>query len=136
MATSYLLKNSHLWKGVKRFEEKLKDKENPKYIQQSEYVRDFMLTILNNGLVDAYTKYGDTPPGPCPPAEKSTSHPLPLSGVNYDVIIVGAGMAGISAAYELKRAGLTVKIIEETNRYGGRVFTYDDFAPGLYGEGK
>ena len=136
MATSYLLKNSHLCKGVKRFGEKVKEDKEP-IVQQSGYLKKFMLTIIEDGLAKAYSEYGEKPPGPSPPKVTSAIEPLPK--VDYDVIIIGAGMAGISAAHELKSAGLTVKIIEQTDRYGGRVFTYkqdDGLAPGLYGEGK
>jgi len=40
-----------------------------------------------------------------------------------DVIIVGAGVAGLSAAIELAQAGLGISILEARNRAGGRVFT-------------
>ncbi len=40
-----------------------------------------------------------------------------------DVIIIGAGVAGLSAAIELAQAGLAISIIEARNRAGGRVFT-------------
>ena len=39
------------------------------------------------------------------------------------VIIAGAGLAGLSAAYELVKKGFDVTIIEGRNRVGGRVFT-------------
>jgi monoamine oxidase len=45
-----------------------------------------------------------------------------------DVIIIGAGMAGLAAARELGRAGLSVCILEARNRIGGRVFTLHDAA--------
>lgn len=52
------------------------------------------------------------------------------------VIIVGAGMAGLAAGYELLRAGHTPIILEGQNRVGGRVYTLrEPFAPGLYAEG-
>lgn len=38
-------------------------------------------------------------------------------------IIVGAGLAGVSAAYTLKRAGWEVKLIESTDQVGGRAST-------------
>ena len=43
-----------------------------------------------------------------------------------DVLILGAGVAGLSAAVELARAGLHVEIIEARDRMGGRVFTQHD----------
>ncbi|NKB57378.1 MAG: FAD-dependent oxidoreductase [Alphaproteobacteria bacterium] len=48
-----------------------------------------------------------------------------------DVIVIGAGMAGITAARELSRAGLSVKILEARDRIGGRIMTVDDFCDGL-----
>jgi monoamine oxidase len=43
-----------------------------------------------------------------------------------DIIIIGAGAAGLSAALELARAGLRVEIIEARDRIGGRMFTLND----------
>jgi monoamine oxidase len=40
-----------------------------------------------------------------------------------DVLIVGAGVAGLSAAAELASAGLAVTVIEARDRIGGRIFT-------------
>ncbi len=51
------------------------------------------------------------------------------------VLILGAGMAGLSAGYELKRAGHAVMILEARNRIGGRVYTLrEPFSHGLYAE--
>jgi monoamine oxidase len=51
------------------------------------------------------------------------------------VIVVGAGMAGLVAAYELKRAGHDPIIIEGQHRVGGRVHTLrHPFTYGLYAE--
>jgi monoamine oxidase len=50
------------------------------------------------------------------------------------VIIVGAGIAGLVAGYELARAGHDPLILEAQNRVGGRVYTLRKFAPGLYAE--
>ena len=43
-----------------------------------------------------------------------------------DIIIVGAGAAGISAAVSLARAGMNITILEARNRIGGRIFTLHD----------
>jgi monoamine oxidase len=51
------------------------------------------------------------------------------------VIVVGAGVAGLVAGYELKRAGHTPVILEAQHRVGGRVYTLRaPFADGLYAE--
>jgi monoamine oxidase len=50
------------------------------------------------------------------------------------VIVLGAGLAGLVAAYELKQQGHDVVVLEAQNRVGGRVLTCRDFAPGLYAE--
>jgi monoamine oxidase len=48
------------------------------------------------------------------------------------IVIVGAGIAGLSAAFHLRRLGLRATIYEASNRVGGRVFSARDlFAPGL-----
>ena len=51
------------------------------------------------------------------------------------VIVVGAGLAGLAAAYELTRAGHDVTVVEAQSRPGGRVHTIrDPFTDGLYAE--
>ena len=43
-----------------------------------------------------------------------------------DIIVIGAGISGLSAALDLTRAGMTVEIIEARDRVGGRIFTQQD----------
>ncbi|HEV8629204.1 MAG TPA: NAD(P)/FAD-dependent oxidoreductase [Thermoanaerobaculia bacterium] len=43
-----------------------------------------------------------------------------------DVVVVGAGVAGLVAARELRRQGLGVLVLEARDRIGGRVFTHRD----------
>ncbi len=51
------------------------------------------------------------------------------------VIVVGAGLAGLSAAYELTRAGHDVVVLEAQSRPGGRVLTFrEPLADGLWAE--
>lgn len=47
----------------------------------------------------------------------------PGSGVGKKVVILGAGIAGLTAAYELRNAGYHCQIIELTERAGGRNHT-------------
>jgi len=48
------------------------------------------------------------------------------------IAIVGGGMAGLSAAYTLWKAGIRARIFEASDRVGGRIYTARDLlAPGL-----
>jgi len=46
------------------------------------------------------------------------------SSPNRSVIIVGAGLAGLCAAYELKNLGYTVSVYEARHRVGGRAYSF------------
>jgi len=51
------------------------------------------------------------------------------------VIVVGAGIAGLSCGYELMRRGHDVTVLEASGRPGGHVRTFHDpFADGLYAD--
>lgn len=41
-----------------------------------------------------------------------------------NVLIIGAGLAGLAAGYKLKKSGVGVTILEARNRVGGRVFSF------------
>jgi monoamine oxidase len=56
----------------------------------------------------------------------------PRAQVQKRVIIVGGGIAGLVAGFELLRQGHEPLILEAQHRVGGRVYTMRDFAPGLY----
>jgi monoamine oxidase len=65
----------------------------------------------------------------------SLSQELTRSGPPKRVVIVGAGLAGLTAAYELTQAGHDVTVLEAQGRPGGRVRTLrDSLADGLYAE--
>ena len=55
-------------------------------------------------------------------------------GLRRHVVIVGAGIAGLTAGMLLKEAGHRVTILEARNRLGGRIYTYRGFAGKMYGE--
>ncbi len=42
-------------------------------------------------------------------------------------LVIGAGMAGLSAACDLHAAGESVTVLEARERIGGRVYTRRDF---------
>lgn len=45
---------------------------------------------------------------------------------NYDVIVVGSGLAGLSAAYQLSVKGKKVLLLEKEKFLGGRTSSFDD----------
>ena len=60
---------------------------------------------------------------------------LPHTTTPKKVVIAGAGMAGLVAAYELQRAGHEPVILEARARPGGRIYTLrEPFSPGLHAE--
>ena len=98
-------------------------------IQQSDVLKPLLMDIARNGLAAAYAKFG--------PIENPTS--TAATSKSKHVVIVGAGMAGLVAAYELAKANHKVSILEMQTRVGGRVKTFGEkegFAKGLYVDGK
>ena len=58
----------------------------------------------------------------------------PTRGPRKRVIVIGAGLAGLVAGFELERQGHVPVVLEAQNHVGGRVLTLRDFPGGLYGE--
>lgn len=46
-----------------------------------------------------------------------------MNEITRDVVVVGAGAAGLTAATELKKAGASVAVLEARDRIGGRLWT-------------
>ena len=69
------------------------------------------------------------------PIEPTTPEPPAPPEDRVDVIVVGAGLSGLVAAYELDRAGHDVRILEARNAAGGRAQTLrEPFDDGLIAE--
>ncbi len=52
---------------------------------------------------------------------------LEKSKLDQEVLVIGAGAAGLMAAYHLKKAGIPFRLFEASGRIGGRVYTLENF---------
>jgi monoamine oxidase len=82
--------------------------------------RDFVRMLTAAGL---FTAAGGLAPRFARAGEKPKSGP----GGGDPVAILGAGLAGLTAAYRLFQAGIPCEIFEGSERTGGRVLTKTDF---------
>jgi len=86
--------------------------------------RDMLMRVGVAGgsgaLLAAMNMMGLSPATPASAAEFE----LPAgSGAGKSVVVLGAGIAGLVAAYELRKAGYHVTVLEARNRVGGRAWT-------------
>src|SRR5207253_4962827 len=84
--------------------------------------RDFVATIAAIPLLTLLE----------PSGANAGETPASLPDRDVDVVIVGAGLSGLAAARELRKAGRSVIVLEARDRVGGR--TFDTPIPGSNGE--
>lgn len=95
----------------------------------------FVTALASAPLAACADTLGSPAPTQSPPSRTPTpnavdtapqnAHPSPTDAdpALWDVIIVGAGMAGLCAAQILQQKGLRVIVLEARNRIGGRTWT-------------
>jgi monoamine oxidase len=55
--------------------------------------------------------------------EPSLPPSLPAASESYDVVIIGAGLAGLGAAHQLCKSGLSCVVLESRDRVGGKTWS-------------
>ena len=91
--------------------------------------------VNGNGNADGASEQNEEVQEQTPPQENNGSLNNLDSGscpnqVYTDVVIIGAGMAGVSAAATLEAAGVEYVVLESTDRIGGRVRSHSFGVPG------
>ncbi len=94
--------------------------------------RDFLKTA---GVASAALALPGAPGGAATAAAQTRANETGAQRKKKKIIVVGAGLAGLVATYELDRAGHDVVLLEAQLRPGGRVLTWrQEFSDGLHAE--
>jgi len=87
------------------------------------------------GLLGAGFALGACTRGPArPSASRGTVPSARPTPHDPRVVVIGAGLAGLTAAYRLAQAGIDVRVFEARDRVGGRCWTARGFADGQTAE--
>lgn len=93
----------------------------PNQVNRRDFIKEFSLSLAALALapnIARATRRGD----------------LVLQGAPQEVVVLGGGLAGLAAGFELKKAGHRVTILEARKFPGGRVQTLRGFKDGQYAE--
>ena len=123
------LPEEHPFKGLDGYRIPALDGDKP---TQEEYlIKQLFLDIAQYGLNYAYKEWTEGKMRNPDEKWKFTKTANPKK-----VIVVGAGMSGLCAGYELAQAGHQIEILEIEDHVGGRVETVrEPFSRGLFAEG-
>jgi monoamine oxidase len=117
--------------------DELMELANHHKLHRRRFIGDMLKTgaaIGAAGLFNACRKVNEMAPSTPAPTIGATNT-LGARASQPSIAIVGAGMAGLNCALELKKAGYKANIYEAATRTGGRMFTKRDIlASGLYTE--
>ncbi|MEX8546590.1 MAG: NAD(P)/FAD-dependent oxidoreductase [Mucilaginibacter sp.] len=104
-------------------------------LQRRKFIGDLMKTgalISAAGLLNACKKAVEVTPAVKLPGFSAN---LSQSQSQPKTVIIGAGMAGLNCAYQLKKAGRFATVYEGSKRVGGRIFSKSNIlAPDIYTE--
>lgn len=104
----------------------------PEDVERRRFIANTMkagIAVGAAGFLNACKKAADFMP------EETKSGTVKLKSSGPSIAILGAGMAGLNCAYQLKKAGYNATVYEAAPRTGGRIFTKADLlAKGTYTE--
>lgn len=83
--------------------------------------------MLHNGKVDhkvsPVINQRFTPPAPNSSSEHKRGEPTKTHDHQPHVLIIGGGIAGLSAAWQLQQQGISYTLVEAANRLGGMIWS-------------